>query len=288
MTNGISFITVCPICLRPLLPTAGGEVATKEDSPPRSLGGSKVVLTCKLCNNTCGTTADIHLVNYIKRLDRSKFVERSDRRVRVDDGGNIINGELKVGANKELTLLVPTKINDRRRLDCILPTWHEDKLLTFSDEKNKLEQNNLNSAILKTAYILLFSHIGYNALLWETYNQIRQQIQEPDKAIVPPLWTMQSLNIKDGIYIVNDCWLRGFIIAFTVTNPDTRSVNKIATLIPAPQTDLQCAHYFLKKIQRGDRLRLWRISEIDYLNDLSNICRLNRWGRGESLSYAAQ
>ncbi len=45
----------CPICLR--LITDFDEV-TIEHSPPKSLGGRAVALTCRDCNNTAGHTMD--------------------------------------------------------------------------------------------------------------------------------------------------------------------------------------------------------------------------------------
>lgn len=274
---------VCPICLHPFSNERATSVATKEDAPPQSLGGTKVALTCKKCNNSAGRDIDIHLVNLLKHLDQRSFHKGSTRRVRIYDGSEIVNGLLTVGDNKELTLEVLKKINDSRKLPNILSQWKPEKDLSFSNQKLKLSEKNLNAAILKTAYILLYSKLGYSVLLWDEYNQIREQIQNPDLTIVPPLWTMQNLGIKDGIYYSNECWLRGFFVVFSVTNQDTQKKRQITVLLPAPQSDFQVANYFLSKIQPGDRLRIGNITNIDFLTCSQNINQLNQWAYGKSL-----
>ena len=192
-------------------------------------------------------------------------------------------GCYQLGDNRELTLEILKKINDSRKLPNILSQWKPEKNLSFTNQKLKLSENNLNAGILKTAYILLYSQLGVSVLLWNEYNKIREQILKPNLKIVPSLWTMQDLGINDGIYYNNECWLRGFFVVFSVINPDTQKKRQITVLLPAPQTDFQVANYFLKRIQPGDKLRVGNISEIDFLNSPMNIKQLNQWAYGKSL-----
>lgn len=293
--SGISYkklnplVPLCPICLQPFSNTDAAREATKEDAPPQSLGGSKVVLTCKKCNNSAGRDIDIHLVNLLKHLDQKNFQTGSTRRVKIFDGSEIVNGVLSVGDNMELTLEILKKINDSRKLPNILSQWKPEKDLSFINQKLKLSESNLNAGILKTAYILLYSKLGISVLLWDEYNKIREQILKPNLTIVPPLWTMQDLGIKDGIYYNNECWLRGFFVVFSVINPDTQKKRQITVLLPAPQTDFQVANYFLKRIQPGDKLRIGNISDVDFLNSPMNIKQLYQWAYGKSLAiYQSQ
>lgn len=276
-------VPICPICLQPFSDIQATSVATKEDAPPQSLGGTKVVLTCKKCNNSAGRDIDIHLVNLLKHLDQRNFHKGSTRRVRIYDGSDIVNGVLTVSDNKKLTLEILKKINDSRKLPNILSKWEPERNLSFTNQKLKLSEINLNTGILKTAYILLYSKLGYSVLLWEEYNQIREQIQKPNLTIVPPLWTMQDLGIKDGIYYNNECWLKGFFVVFSVTNPDTQKKRQITVLLPAPQSDFQVANFFLRKIRPEDKLRIGNITNIDFLTCSQNINQLNQWAYGKSL-----
>lgn len=277
-------IPICPICLQPFSENEPMKKATKEDAPPQSLGGSKLVLTCKSCNNSAGKDIDIHLVNFLKHIDQKALLKGSNRRIKIFDGEETVNGNLVVGDNKELTMEILRKNNDSRKLQNILTGWREDKQLSFSNQKMKLEKHYLDVGILKTAYVLLYSSIGYSLLLWKEYDPIRTQILNPNDKIMPPLWTMQDLGIKDGIYYNNDCWIRGFFVVFSVINSDTQNKRQIAALLPAPQSDFQVANYFLSKISKGDRIRVECLNSVDFLNSPSNIKQLNLWAHGESLS----
>lgn len=288
LKNLTTLVQICPICLQPFSDSDSTKMATKEDAPPQSLGGSKIVLTCKHCNNTAGKDLDIHLVNFLKHFDQISFHNGSTRRVTIYDGSEKVNGVLSVGNNKELSLEITTKINDSRKLSKILSQWEPLKDLNFTNQKLKLSVNNLNTAILKTAYIILYSHLGYSILLWEKYDLIRKQIQEPNLNIIPSLWTMQDLNINDGIYYNSNCWLRGFFVVFSVINPDTKIKRQITVLLPTPQTDFYIANYFLNRIKPGDKMRIRDITNIDFLNNSTNINQLNLWAYGKSLAITNQ
>jgi len=274
---------ICPICMRPFSEVSEMTRATKEDAPPASLGGSRIALTCKKCNSSCGQNADIHVVNFIKRIDQRQFVEGSNRRVKINNQIIPVNAELIVGKDKELLLNVSKTNNDRRQIDNVLSLWKENAILDFQNSKLKLELSNLNSGILKTAYILLYSHIGYSLFNWREYDSIRAQIQSPEKSIIPPLWTCQDISVPDGIYIHNEVWLRGFFVVFTLKDKNTLVSHKVIVLMPAPQTDMRIAHFFLTRIEPGDRLSLINITKIDYLDNSNNIVQLNKWANGQSL-----
>lgn len=281
--NSVPLMPICPICLQPFSETDLSRMETKEDAPPQSLGGTKVVLTCKNCNNSAGRDIDIHVVNLLKHFDQKNFQKGSTRRVKIYDGTEIVNGILSVDHNKELKLEILNKINDSRKLPNILSQWKPEKDLSFTNQPLKLSETNLNTGILKTAYILLYSKLGYSVLFWREYHLIREQIMKPHLNILPPLWTMQELGIKDGIYYNNEVWLRGFFVVFSVKNPDTQKKRQITVFLPAPQTDFHIANYFLKRIRPGDKIRIENISEIDFLNNPLNIRQLNQWSYGKSL-----
>src|SRR5260221_763421 len=66
---------LCPICLdefneNDLTPSVNNFL-TLEDAPPDSLSGSKIALTCKKCNNGCGTEIDTHLTEVVRAIDAS-------------------------------------------------------------------------------------------------------------------------------------------------------------------------------------------------------------------------
>ena len=65
---------ICPFCLNRFNEDNVAALSL-EDAPQEALGGSKVALTCKKCNNTMGGLIDCHLVNYIEAIECRQFPE---------------------------------------------------------------------------------------------------------------------------------------------------------------------------------------------------------------------
>ena len=53
-------------------------ILTEEDVPQASLGGSRIILTCRQCNSTCGSEIDVHLYNAIKAREQ-RFISTKDK-----------------------------------------------------------------------------------------------------------------------------------------------------------------------------------------------------------------
>lgn len=84
---------ICPICLNSFNKEQLNKLSM-EDAPQASLGGKKIAITCKKCNNTCGHETDIHLVNFITYLEEQEFLPGSNRRVKIFDDETTINANL--------------------------------------------------------------------------------------------------------------------------------------------------------------------------------------------------
>lgn len=144
---------------------------THEDAPPKALGGRKIALTCKHCNNNCGSQVDIHLVNGVKLIDQYKFVNGADRSIVVNWGDKkfdakfiVKDGNTFIGFSSKNTH--PDTFKEViSKLDINTVVSFKNKSLNFSKDVFKV-------ALLKTSYIILFSKIGYNALFWKEYNAI--------------------------------------------------------------------------------------------------------------------
>lgn len=101
----------CPICLRPFSAAAliDGRLST-EHVPPRSVGGRKLLLTCKGCNNSAGTKLDADA----KAKERVRTAMAGDlgqaERVRVRFGDLVVNGELHTSEGR-YSLHIPQHIN---------------------------------------------------------------------------------------------------------------------------------------------------------------------------------
>lgn len=202
---------ICPICLRKFSKEQISALSL-EDAPQDSLGGHKIAITCKDCNNSCGYDVDIHLVNFLKRLDEIDFIEGSTRRIVIPDNGRKINAILEVGINKELKVILPQKINNPQWLQEHINNIKKGDVIDIKNQRVDIDMKKASTAILKNAYIILFSHFGYSFLLDNHYDRIREQIKNPSRYIIPDLWTKQPINMQDGIYLSNDNRHRGFFI----------------------------------------------------------------------------
>ena len=56
---------ICPICLK-TFDILDYDNITIEHVPPEKLGGRPLLLTCKDCNNVCGSNLDVYLINEIR------------------------------------------------------------------------------------------------------------------------------------------------------------------------------------------------------------------------------
>lgn len=281
-----SFVNyMCPLCMKTFTPEEAKEKLTEEDVPQKSLGGHRITLTCRQCNSTCGATIDIHLLNWIKSLEQKTFLPGTDRAVSVYRDNKRLNAELKVGENKELLLYVNTKRNN----PIVRDDFHNNILLENNvvDLQNvplKIDARRISAAILKNAYLILFARTGYTFLRDPFYNNLRKQIMDPIPFILPErLWTIQQMNIPNGIYLTRDNRYRGFFVIYTLT---LKLSYKVCVLIPTPNVDYLSACKELQKINANSIIRVSALPYgNDFLEDHDSIKRLQKWVYGWDLSF---
>lgn len=265
---------ICPICLRKFSKEQISALSL-EDAPQDSLGGYKIAITCKDCNNSCGHNIDIHLVNFIKRLDEIDFIKGSTRRIVIPDNGRNINAMLEVGNNKELRVILPQKINNPQWLQEHISNIKEGDVINIKNQRVNIDMKKVSTAILKNAYIILFSNFGYSFLLDKHYDRIRAQIKNPSRYIVPDLWTKQPINMQDGIYLSNDNRHRGFFIIYTCQYKTARK-HHFCCFIPTPLMPYEFAYHFFDEYQPNTPIYMQTING-DFLTDKKNITALNKW-----------
>lgn len=125
---------ICPICLKKFKEEQLEELSL-EDAPQYSLGGSKIAITCKKCNNYCGHKIDSHLINYLKYLDQKDFVPGSDRRIKVYENDRILNARLEVSDNQEMKIILPDKINDPKKLEKHITNTTTGDIIDIENDK---------------------------------------------------------------------------------------------------------------------------------------------------------
>lgn len=269
----------CPLCLRPYSIADVKHLLTEEDVPQRSLGGEKITITCPDCNHNCGSNIDFHLKNTIELIEQKSFLPGTDRQVRVIKDGQQLNATLKVGENKSISLDINTKINAPNvwtnfKEYVLLP----ENIIDVQDKPIKHDERRVEAALLKNAYLILFSKTGYAFLMDHYYDVFRSQILNPDKCLIPEgLWTIQNLPVPDGIYYSMDNRYRGFFVIYSLK---LVQIHRVCVLIPTPNVPLILAATELRKIQSGTKIHIRELPDMDFLTNDEAVTRLRSWVYG--------
>ena len=183
---------LCPICLNEFnendLTPSANNFLTLEDAPPYSLRGSKIALTCKKCNNDCGTEIDKHLTEGVRAIDASYFYKGSKQSGTIQHDGQKITVELTSLGNGTLTAYHRIKQNNPNALDKFIYALKNKSigpLLNLDPPKINFDSKRVNYALVKSNYVITFAKFGYIFLMDKRYDSIRQQLLNPGEEIYP-------------------------------------------------------------------------------------------------------
>lgn len=266
---------LCPLCLSPFLEEQAGTL-TEEDVPQASLGGTRITLTCRTCNSSCGSKIDVYLQETLKAREQKLFLPGTDRKITIITSDKSLNAKLGVAKNNKLKLIVSKKNNNPKVFDEYNTSiLNPDSLIKVKDKPLKIDQSRFNAAILKNAYLLLFAKTGFSVLSHKYYNSLRMQILEPDIVHIPVcLWTFQSLNCSDGIYFSRNEDLNGFFIFYTLK---LQEKYKVCVFIPIPDMDFEDVSNALHNIHKGTALQMECLCRENYLTDAESVKELRCW-----------
>lgn len=270
---------VCPLCMRSFNLEVAKVELTEEDVPQNSLGGHPITLTCKQCNNKCGSNIDVHLLETIKGIEQRAYLPGTDRKVTIQNGDERLFATLKVGENKNMLLNINTKHNNPK-------TWElfhdkilfKDSVINLLDAPLKQDIRRFSAAVLKNAYLILFEKTGYTFLSDIYYDRLRQQIKTPDSYILPErLWTFQDVSVPDGIYLTRDNRYRGFFVVYSLKRIHSY---RVCVLIPTPKVEYLVACMELSKIHSKSSIRVMPLPHEDFICDEISVRKLYNWAYG--------
>ncbi|MGN1220702.1 MAG: HNH endonuclease [Candidatus Cryptobacteroides sp.] len=127
-STSLSLDYVCPLCMKSFPLEVAKVELTEEDVPQKSIGGHRITLTCKQCNNRCGSTIDAHLLETIKGIEQRAYLPGTDRKVTIQ------NGDKRLFARTGYTFLSDV-FYDRLRQQIMTPDPYflPERLWTFQD-----------------------------------------------------------------------------------------------------------------------------------------------------------
>lgn len=201
---------ICPLSFkifaREELGTDFHDILTIEHAPPLSLRGKGICLTRKNSNSSAGSNIDHKLIDLIKVKEFNAGIRPLITTGYVDGVKWIVKLDLKNQSGPAFQFLTKK--------------WHHGNQKTVENINSngkfnvtwKVPKTNRTTeiALLKTAYLIAFSHIGYSLLFGlttivnQSYELIRQQIADPDSFIIRriPYLDKGMEDIPNGVHLI--------------------------------------------------------------------------------------
>lgn len=222
---------ICPLCIQPFsqddLNITLANPLSLEDVPPKALGGKANILTCRDCNNRAGQTIDAALQKRMEQMDHQQFVPGAKFHAKLKQNGQITRGEITVGSGGELNVKQSYKHNKKDSLDNFvggISPVDGNPLLELEFYKKGIDFKLLEVALLKTAYLSCFQKYGYAFILDPIYDQVRDQIRNPQNDIYPTrAWFVGPFkNTEHGVHFVSTYGLECIMSIFPLKSASTR------------------------------------------------------------------
>lgn len=271
---------LCPIDLKPHKDLNSVDELTLEDAPPKSLGGASHTLTCKSCNNTCGHKIDFHLVEWLKHLDSASFLPGTETPVKVKVGNEILQGELIIEEDGQMKMNHSKKNNNSAKLDKEMESLKVGDTFTINFLKTRVIPDNLDYALLKTAYILAFQKLGYSIITHSCFDIVREQLQNPNKRIYPEAFWGSFKQAPPGVYFVCNNGLESLLVIFELKTENSQRT--FSVFLPLPINKIEkVVEEFNIGFNSGniENLTLYPHEKIndEYLNDMKTINAMQNW-----------
>lgn len=156
---------LCPISLNYFseISLSNGNL-TLEHVPPNSLGGKPLILTCKNVNNTDGASSDKKMLNFFKtRLFINNKGKLPARLSSVDRDFQGITSEISIDTTGSPKIHFLTSAKNLKALEHkkLFELWDGTQFKFSIQLRKQVEKRTL----LKCAYLMAFSKIGYNLFL---------------------------------------------------------------------------------------------------------------------------
>ena len=221
-TKAITFITsdgvdfhildafICPLCMN-IINVEDKDNITLEDVPPESVGGKPILVTCASCNNALGGRVDNYLYNELLVYHLLRHPENTSFKTTFILNGIQIKGRMKLDLNSEhpkveCTIDANDRINYPLFTNELETNWDGCNLqVNYDITSTKRIDEYSNISVLKSAYLLAFTKLGYMYILQDNLDNVRAQILNRDKNILGSNYLIgRGINImpevNDGVY----------------------------------------------------------------------------------------
>jgi hypothetical protein len=274
-------VYLCPICLEPYDKINVINPLTLEDAPPKKLGGKANTLTCKECNNNCGSELDAHLIERMRELDKPKLHTNSKTNIEMEIDGETIRSEMIIDENGNQKHTTSIKNNNPYLLTDKMKVGKKIENIIIS--RKPIKKDNLEYALLKTAYLMAFEKYGYLFILDKSYDIVREQLKNPNERIYPKgFWITQELpETFCGTYLLLNKELKSFVSNFILDTGKSKTM--FIVMLPLPNSKEQI---FITSQKLQEKLKSEKVFNMNfypnpnidknYLSNINHITELNK------------
>jgi len=278
---------ICPLSLnihtREGLSSKFQDQLTVEHVPPESLKGKAICLTNKSANSQSGYSLDISLLKHINLRDFKEGLAPYNLNAYFDD----------VKVKSSIDLRNPDKpafrfdTSQRHLGNVRIERKLKDKEPFKLSFKVLKDDSNCRIAILRTAYLYAFGHLGYSLLFGMTkvinqnYELIRSQISQPDKEIIKDIISFRKNIPKTqvGVNIIYEP--NEFRSIFVVFEVETATSNwRYGVFLPGPDDYGFTATNLLKdRLAKGGSItfKSFNIPRVDLTSRASCLEYYRKW-----------
>lgn len=262
----------CPICLCLYNKDSLEEkTLTLEDVPPYALGGKKIILTCKKCNNSSGSVLDISLVEYLKQQPFINGISKSSIPVKFDkekaDNPFSAKANLTIFDDDRMEFKFKFEKTGDKRVE-VFKRLHEANIKEIRFNIISPSVKFVQIALLRIAYLKLYHKFGNTFILNNNYQGIRSQILNPSSSNLASYGVLKSPfdHLPNGIYILREPEnLKSFLIPINLICESIKYA--FVVLIPSPFADSVRFYDDFSKIITVKYKLDERFKDFDYLND---------------------
>jgi hypothetical protein len=240
---------VCPLCSVAFGRDAleGDNVLTLEHCISGKLGGTIETLTCQHCNNNHGSQFDAHLVSKHRNEDSMLGL-----------GGTPLKGSLKIGGSK-VQARVTIQSDPKQIVIQFVPKAshpaHVKAVIREIEEKGKIPdalkfnltwsmgyaRRNYEVALLRSAFLTLFSYFGYRYSHRPSSEVIRNQISNPSEVVFPPDYIMPLAEVFPAsncvTVVTSPSELKSFLVPIRSTSD--RRTTIVGVMLPGFGSDAE-------------------------------------------------
>ena len=229
---------------------------TVEHAPPKSSNGKPICLTSKSSNNIAGHSLDVIIQNHLRLEEYGHKMRPLETKFRFDNSIGV-KGTIENATNAiKIEFTSPVEHQGIKKINQIITSQKEFKL-TYTLPNT--DQRLFDIAMLRIAYLLAFGHIGYGLLFGitktinQSYNLIREQIQQPDKMLIEkiPVYQDNYPAILKGVNIIKEPKeYRGLFIVFDLKLD--KNILTYGVMLPGPDDyGYECANQLSNDKKNG-------------------------------------